>query len=167
MVDGARRAGLQIDDGTCVHAAIGAPAAADVRRQSDLAARRHSNVIWPLTGRQVELGVSDLVASNVEQRYLMGCILGCDGPLAIGGEGDMCDAVAQCNRIEYLHVGAPDREHADRAIGAIGNERQIACSIETEKPDGCLPTVTVAASFGGLALRSITWTLLSGTILSA
>src|SRR3954451_1482063 len=34
-------------------------------------------------------------------------------------------------------------------------------------PDGCLPTVTVFASLGGLALRSMTYTLLSGTCLKA
>jgi hypothetical protein len=33
-------------------------------------------------------------------------------------------------------------------------------------PEGCLPTVSVLTSFGGLALRSITYTLLSGVSLS-
>src|SRR5262249_61786520 len=32
------------------------------------------------------------------------------------------------------------------------------------RPDGCLPTVTVLASLGGSALRSMTYTLLSGAI---
>src|SRR5882757_1797385 len=35
--------------------------------------------------------------------------------------------------------------------------------LEIDRPDGCRPTVTVSINFGGLAVRSITYSLLSGT----
>ena len=71
------RAGeLKIDDAHRVDTAVGGAGAAIVGGERDLAIRRHGDVVRPLTGRQIELAVGDLVAVDVEQRHLVRVELG-------------------------------------------------------------------------------------------
>ena len=47
-------------------------------------------------------------------------------PLAVRREHHMRDAVGECKRVRDLDLGAVEREHADRVVAAIGNQRHLA-----------------------------------------
>ncbi len=52
--------------------------------------------------------------------------------LAVGRKLDMRNNVAHIDGIDNFHVGALDRQDADRLVGAVGDEREVACRIEAE-----------------------------------
>src|SRR5262249_60690808 len=54
-----------------IDAAIRGAGAAVVRREGNLAVWRHCDIVGPLPGRQVKLGIGHLVAVDVEQRNLV------------------------------------------------------------------------------------------------
>ena len=52
--------------------------------------------------------------------------------LAVGRKLDMRNDVSHVDRVNDFHVGALDRQDADRLVGAVGDEREVACRIEAE-----------------------------------
>src|SRR4029077_20524917 len=106
-----------------------------------------SGVIWTLSGFEagghvvilaVYLGVADLLAVDVEQSHPVGAALDDERALAVGGDRD---GDGQCwgrrrhrrrrlgshrHRADRFHVLAIDRQHANRVVGAVGDQCQCS-----------------------------------------
>jgi hypothetical protein len=89
-------------------------------------------IVGKQPGQHVLLGVGDLFAVDVEHRHLVGDVLDHERALAVGREHRGRDLVAHRNGADDFHVGAVDRQHADRLVGAIGDQRQIAGRIDAQ-----------------------------------
>src|SRR5207247_53861 len=113
-VDDAWRRRFEIDDADRVDIAVGAAGEAVVDGEGDASVGNHVHVVWPEADRHVVLVVGHLLAIHVQHGDLVAGKLGHEGPLAVGGEGDVGDLLAHGNGVYQLHLLAGDGEHACR-----------------------------------------------------
>src|SRR5690242_5613837 len=107
-IDDAWRIGLEVNDAHSVNTAVRVASISVVRRQRDLATGRDCNIVWPLTGGQVELGVGNLVTIDIEQRNFVIVELGYKRALPVGGKHGLRYDATQINRVDHLDVRALD-----------------------------------------------------------
>src|SRR5215469_5207839 len=82
-VDDAYGIEFEVDHAHRIDAAVRGAGAAVVGRERNLAAWRHCDIVGPLPGRQVKLGIVHLVAVDVEQRNLVSVEFGGERALAV------------------------------------------------------------------------------------
>src|SRR6516162_7428237 len=141
MVYNARRVPFEIDHADRIYVAVRAPAVPGIGGQRQFPIGCHRYVVGEDARWQVALVVGDLLAVDRQQRDLVGGGFDRERALAVRGDGDRGDLVgarSDRHRFNDQDVLAPDREHRDRAIGTIGDERQI--TLWTDRHTGRLLT---------------------------
>src|SRR5437870_8445728 len=131
-VDDARWSRLEVDNTHGVHVAVGGARVTVVGRESDLAVRRDVDVVRPEPRGHVVLGVGDLLTVDLQHGDFVARELDRERALAVGRDGNSRDHLAHRHRVDQLHLLALDREDADRVVGAVRDERQIASAVDRE-----------------------------------
>src|SRR5213595_1160021 len=131
-VDDARRVRLEVDDSHRVHVAVGGTTVAVVGGEGQRAVRRDVDVVRPEPCGHVVLRVGVLLAVDLAHRDLVTGELDRERTPAIGRDRDGRDHLADRHRVDQLHLFAMDREHADRVVGAVRDQRQVARVVDGE-----------------------------------
>lgn len=119
-------------DGHRAGAAVGYTGVPLVRGEAEAAIRGNLHVVGKHAYPEIDLAVGYLLPVNVELGDLVDRILRGQCMLPVGGDRDGRDGIAHGHRVDELDLFAVDREHADRIVGAIGDQEEVALPLDRE-----------------------------------
>src|SRR5271166_3537153 len=152
VVDHVRRSCLQVDDGHRAGAAVGYTAVPWVRGEAEAAIRGNLHVEGKHAYPEIDLAVGHLLPVNVKPGDLVDRTFRGQCMLPVWGDGHSRDAVAHGHRVDEFDLLAVDREYADRIVGAIGDQDEVARPVDREAR-GLLADLDGGNHLGGLRMQ--------------
>src|SRR5580700_7544132 len=107
-------------------AAVGHTNVPRVRGETEAAIRSNLHVEGKHAYPEIELAVGHLLPVNIKPGDLVDRTLRGQCVPPVGRDGHSRDAIAHGHRVDELDLLAVDREYADRIVGAIGDQDEVA-----------------------------------------